>query len=49
MTTTMTMSGTPLHFPGAIQIGADGVIEAPPREELARLCIERVLRSEAAD
>ena len=37
MTTTMTMSGKPLHFPAAIQIDADGAIEAPPREELARI------------
>jgi hypothetical protein len=34
MTTTLSITGRAIHFPGPLTLGPDGILTAPPRERL---------------
>ena len=37
MTTALATTGRPIHFPGPLVLGPDGVLVAPPRERLEEI------------
>ena len=37
MTTTVSAAGRPIHFPGPLVLGPDGILAAPPRQRIEEI------------